>query len=200
MKGYILILLSLLFITSCVETVIVGTATTGFLVKQERKVSSTKDDAWISAQIDKKFITAGLKSPANKIGVSVNEQRVLLTGIVNRDAMVKMANKLAWEVEGVREVIDEIQVVRNKSMIKTFFNYFSDTSITTQIDAKILFSNNASLSNIKVITINRIVYLIGIAKSQAEIVAVNEIASKTWGVNKVINHVILASDSRIIEK
>jgi osmotically-inducible protein OsmY len=181
----------LLSTTSCVETILVGSIATAVVVKQDKSVENTKNDILISANIDQKFIQEGLKNPTNKIGVSVDRQRVLLTGIVSDENMVKKANELAWKVGEVKEVIDEIQVNENKSWVTNSINYFKDLVITSQIKSKALLDKNISSANFKVITINKIVYLLGSAKNQSEIKAINELAAKTLLVKKVVSHIIL---------
>ena len=193
MKKYLAIAL-LIFITSCVETVVIGTATTAIIIVQNKSITDTKNDLLITAQIDKKFLANGLKNPDNKIGVTVEGQRVLLTGVVDDDKMVKKANDLAWKVSGVMEVIDEIQVIENKSLISNFTNYFRDVLITAQIRTKAALDKNISSVNFEVITVNKIVYLIGTAQNAGEIKAIGDISAKTIWVDKVISHIILAKN------
>ncbi|MFT6105843.1 MAG: osmotically-inducible protein OsmY [Rickettsiales bacterium] len=189
-KKYLAIIL-LFLTTSCIETLFVGAAATVIVVAQEKQPSETASDIWITTQIDQKFLFAGLKNPANKIGVTVDKQRVLLTGIVDSKRMVKKANSLSWRVPGVKEVIDEIQVYSKKSTIRNFLNYFKDASITAQIGTKALMSKDIASINFEVVTINKVVYLIGSAKNEREIRYLTEIAAKVIGVRKVISHISL---------
>jgi osmotically-inducible protein OsmY len=191
-KKYILIT-TLFLTTSCVETVVIGAASTGVVLTQEKSVKDTKDDLMIEAKIDQKFIEAGLKNPANKIGVTVDEQRVLLTGAVDDEKMISKANDIAWKVKGVKEVIDEIQFNQKKTAFGAIGNYFADSAITVQINSKFVFDKRITAANFEVITINKIVYLFGVAKSQREMSAANEIAAKIVGVKKVISHIRLIS-------
>ncbi len=190
MKKYLSILI-LIFTTSCVETLVVGAAAGGVLATQNNTVKETKDDVIITAKIDKEFVKAGLKDPTEKVGVTVDRKRVLLTGIVSDVRIAKKANEVAWSVAGVKEVIDEIQIKEDKSSFGNFFSYFKDASITAQISTKALFNKDVSSVDFDVITINRIVYLIGSAKDQEEIKAIHEIASGTIGVKKVISHIVI---------
>ncbi|MES2677648.1 MAG: BON domain-containing protein [Pseudomonadota bacterium] len=193
MKKYLSIL-TLILTTACVETVVVGATATGVVIAQDKSIVDTKDDLLITTQIDQKFIAQGLKNPVNKIGVTVDKQRVLLTGIVDDSNLVKKANEIAWKVSGVKEVIDEIQVKENKSLADNFVNYFKDVAITAQISSKALLDKNIASVNFEVVTINKVVYLIGTAQNSNEIKALSDIAAKTVGVKKVISHIILAKD------
>jgi osmotically-inducible protein OsmY len=192
MKKYLLIT-TLFFTTSCVETVVIGAAATGVVLTQEKTVKETKDDLIIEAKIDKEFIGAGLKNPTNKIGVTVDEGRVLLTGNVSDEKIIAKAGEIVWKVKGVKEVIDEIQFNQKKTAFGIVGNYFTDAAITTQINSKLLFDKKITSANFEVITINRIVYLFGVAKSQREMNAANDIAAKIVGVKKVISHVRIVS-------
>ena len=195
MKKYLIILL-LFFITSCIETVVVGTVATGVVVTGNKSISDTKKDIIIEAQIDQQFIKNRLKFPTNKVGVTVDEQRVLLTGLVDDENIIKKANEISWKVDGVKEVIDEIQFSKKKGLFSVTGGYVIDSAITTQIKTRMLFNKEISSSNFKIITINNISYVIGVAKNDVELKAVNEIIAKTAGVKKVISHIILSSDHR----
>ena len=196
MKIFLITIIALSFLSSCIETVAIGALSTAVVASREKSLKDTKDDTLIEAAIDLKFVNHGLKKPTDKIGVTVNEQRVLLTGIVDDQSISKIAEKLSWEVDGVKEVINEIQIIDKKSSGKNFLSYFPDTAITGQVKSKILFDKNVSYLNISVTTINRVVYLIGVAENQREIKKALELAAKTSGVKKVVSHLILKSDKR----
>ncbi|MFT6331826.1 MAG: osmotically-inducible protein OsmY [Lentimonas sp.] len=182
----------ILFLTaSCVETLILGAAAGGIFATQSKSLGDAGGDVLISAKIDKSLIASGLKNPNNKIGVTVDKKRVLLTGIVDNAVIAKKAVEIAWKTKNVKEVIDEVQVVNNKSLGKNFVNYFKDSSITTQINSKALLNENAKTLDFDVVTVNQVVYLIGSAKRIKEIKAVIDIAATTIGVRKVINHIVL---------
>lgn len=190
MKKYLLI--TILFLTSsCVETVVLGGVATGVILNQEKSFGDTKSDLIIETKIQAQFAKEGLKTPTNSIGVTVDEQRVLLTGFVDNEKIITKANEIAWKVAGVKEVIDEIQFNEKKTVVGTTIDYVADTAITAQINSKLLFNKKISSSNFEVITVNKIVYLIGIAKNQSEINIASDIAAKTSGVKKVISHVKL---------
>ena len=196
MKKYFPIFL-LVVLSSCVETFAIGAlATTGTFIYRDKTINNTKKDIVIETEIDKEFIKNGLKKPTNKIGVSVDEQRVMLTGAVDNEKIISKANDIAWNVKGVKEVIDEIQFDENKSFVNSFGNYFVDSKITTQIKLQALFESKISSNNLEVITINRVVYLIGSVKTKSEAKRINELAAKTAGVKKVISHISVLKQSK----
>jgi osmotically-inducible protein OsmY len=71
-----------------------------------------------------------------------------------------------------------------------------DYLITSEIEARLLFAKNLASINYKITTVDKVVYLIGVAQSKEENQKVLNIAAKTSGVKKVINHVIFADDQR----
>jgi len=187
---------TLILATSCVETVVVGSIVGGALVVQERSLDKTKDDVIIVTKLTADFVKNGLKNPGNSIDITVNEGRVLLTGI-SRDAdKTALASSLAWKVTGVKEVIDEIQLRDDEDLKpKDFSKAFIDYLITSEVEIRLFFSK-ASLVNYKITTVGKVVYFLGTAADSAEMQKAIAIAAKTRGVTRVVNYLILADDSR----
>ena len=189
-------LILILSLNSCVETIVVGTVAGSQFALRDKDLNDTVDDLNITSKIVEKFTFAGLKNPGNAIDVMVNEKRVLLTGIVSDEKLAKKANELAWKVGGVIEVIDEIQVAKNGSSLNGFRTYAQDAIITSQIESRGFFTRNISLVNVKINTVNGVVYLLGIAKNEREINKVTGFIASIKGVQKVVSHVIIADDER----
>jgi len=196
MKKFIAALSLLLITTSCVETVVVGSFATVSVVTREKTISATADDVYIAAQIDKNFLTNGLKGFSNSVGVSINEGRVLLTGIIRDADKGRAAVEIAWKTAGVKEVIDEIEVSKDGIKMRDFSGIISDSYITSLIKTKLFFHQQIFPANYKVTTFNNVVYLIGVYKTEADLKELLRIVSKTQGVKKVVNYVISADDNR----
>ncbi len=62
--------------------------------------------------------------------------------------------------------------------------------------AKMLVDRKIFSANYHVITSNQVVYLIGLAQNDLELKEVFKRVAKTYGVKKVVNHVILKNDKR----
>lgn len=187
----------LLFTTSCIETVLVGSAATGVVVVRDKQIADTGKDIVISTKIGSSFLVNGLKNYGNSVDVTVNEGRVLLTGIVRDAQKAKLAAELCWNVKDVKEVIDEIQLRDNDSVsAKDFLDAAADYSITSQVEAKMLFDKKIATLNYQVTTVNKTVYLLGVAQSEAEKRRVLALAAKIRGVKKVVDHIILTNDDR----
>jgi osmotically-inducible protein OsmY len=121
----------------------------------------------------------------------------MLTGIARDPAKAKLAQELCWQVKGVNEVIDEIQIPEDgKFKLADIGSAFYDYLITAEIEAKFALAKDLRTLNYQITTVNNEVYLLGVAINEKEMNRAVSIASKVNGVNKVVNHIILANDSR----
>jgi osmotically-inducible protein OsmY len=194
-----LVISALLLLSSCVETVIVGTVAGTAIVTREKTIRDTVSDVKIAAKIDSKLLKNDLKNPVSNVNVMVNEKRVLLTGIIDDADKAKKANEISWSIDEVKEVIDEIDIVSKeetkinlKRVTKTFWDYV----ITGQIEAKLFFTKGIYSKNYKITSIAGRVYVLGVANDHREIQRLLRAISTTLGVKEVVNHVILINDSR----
>ena len=76
-----IILLSF-FLTSCVETVVISSIAGGAISIREKSFSNTQKDVMIASKLATSYVKNGLKNIGNSVDISVNEGRVLLTGII----------------------------------------------------------------------------------------------------------------------
>lgn len=187
----------LIFSVSCVETVVVGSIATGVVVVREKSFSSTRKDVMMATALASEFVKNGLKNPSNSVDITINEGRILLTGIVRDHSKGKLAVDLAWKSTGVKEVIDEIQYSEDEKLRPRDFQIaFNDYLISLQLEAKLFFSGDVSAVNYKITTVNKTTYLLGVAYEDEELRKVLSIVSKARGVRKVVNHIILVDDNR----
>lgn len=191
------LLSSLIFLTSCVETVVVGSFATATVAVREKTLNDTRYDIQIYSVLSADFVQNGLKNYGDSVDITVNEGRVLLTGIVRDQSKAKLASELAWKVTGVKEVIDEIQSRDGDSVHFADFTSASyDYLITAKAETFLLFSKKVSSVNYKATTVNKTVYLIGVAQDEAELNRVIKTITKISGVEKVVSHVVMLSDRR----
>lgn len=181
---FIFLLAVVPLLQNCAPLLIGGATATGVTVAQERSVGNAIDDTAIWAAIKNSYMQEDMKALMTGVNVKVNEGRVLLTGKVNTPETRVTAVRLAWQPEGVKEVIDEV-VVTDKDSVA---DYAHDTWVTTQVKSKLLFNRDISSINYSVETVNGVVYLIGVARSQEELEAVTTITSTVRGVKRVISH------------
>jgi osmotically-inducible protein OsmY len=98
------------------------------------------------------------------------------------------AVQIAWDQEGVTEVVNELKVDKNSGKFD-IVQYTRDTMITSQIKSKTFLDRSIKFVNYTVITVNDVVYLFGMARSEEELQKVATIASNINGVQKVVSHV-----------
>ena len=172
--------------------VISAGSTAGVVAAQERTVGHAIDDLSIKTAIISKFVQKDTNDLLINVDVEVSEGRVLLTGDVNKAETAMNAVKLAWQVEGVKEVLNELKVNDKGDWQK----WLTDIWITQQVRAKLLLEKNVRSINYSIETVHGTVYIMGIAQSKAEMDKVMYIASITRYVKEVVNHVRLKDDPR----
>jgi osmotically-inducible protein OsmY len=183
----VLLLISLLALSTVLSgcTAVIGAgATVGVAAVQERGIKGRVSDLKIEALVLEKFFKAGFKLTTT-IGAEVYEGRVLLTGASKDTKITDQAVKLTWQVEGVKEVLNEIQVGSDSSIS----DLAQDSWITAQLKSKMTFDQEILSINYVVETVNRTVYLIGIAQNSAELNRVKQHAAQVKFVRNVISHV-----------
>ena len=163
-----------------------GAGSTMVIAEGDKSLGTTIDDATIKVKISTKFLQSENNLFLN-INIEVTEGRVLLTGIVQKQETRIEAIRKVWEVEGVREVINEIEI-GDKSTIKEYAN---DVWITTQV--KTLAAKNigwrALAYNFE--TIKGKVYLAGITSHKDQLNILIESIETIKGVKEIVNYVVI---------
>ena len=168
-----------------------GAAAAGVGAVQERGLEQAVVDSRIHTEINYKWIEYN-KEMFAALDSSVYEGRVLITGVVKTEERRDMAVKLAWQVKGVKEVLNEI-IVDPSGKTGTFAR---DIWITTQLKAELLADKDIAAVNYSIITVRHVVYLLGVAQDKAELDRVINYARNTEYVERVVNHVLLKNDPR----
>ncbi len=178
-------------LSGCASMVVGAGATAGVALAQERAVGQAVDDTAITVEINHQLLQKS-EILFRDVDVEVVEGRVLLTGNVkNPEDRVAVA-RLAWQAKGVREVLNELEI-NDQSSLR---DYAKDVWITTQLKVKFLGDAEMSAINYSIDTLNGVVYLFGIAQSQAELDRATGHARNIKGVTKVVSHVILKTDPK----
>ena len=191
MKNNILLLVLLLSsinILSCSPAGILASGgATGMVVAEgDRSFGTVVDDATIKINIASKFINSDDNLFVD-VGTNVLEGRVLLTGLVDNQEIRIDAVRRVWDVEGVNEVINEIQI-GNRESIK---EYAQDLWITTQVRG--LAAKTIGLRSISYNfeTIQGRVYIAGITSRADQLEELVKVAKTIKGVTEIINYVII---------
>ncbi len=170
--------------------VILGIGTAGGVAcVQERSVGAAIDDKTIQLQINAELLRQD-EVLFRQVDVEAVEGRVVLTGAVATSEKRLQATRIAWQASGVKEVANELQVTDKGGVV----DYAKDVWITTQLRTKILTDTEIFDINYTVETVNGVVYLLGIAKTQTELDRVTGHARTIRGVAKVVSHVRLKAD------
>jgi len=163
-----------------------GGATTMVVAEGDKSLGTIVDDATIKLNISRKLLISENNLFIN-IDTSVVEGMVLLTGVVKNQERRIEALKIVWEVEGVKEVINEIEI-GDKTSIKEYAN---DVWITTQIKA--LAAKEIGLRSISynIETIRGKVFLAGITSRPEQLETLVNITKIIKGVREVVNYVVI---------
>ena len=109
------LLLCALALSGCAGAVVgVGTAAVAASTT-EKGFSTSVSDGVIFAKLKDRFIQQNA-SLLTSTDVSVNDGAVLFTGKVKTPEDKIQATRLAWEIKGVREVVNELQVTDTSSI------------------------------------------------------------------------------------
>jgi len=187
MKSYLSIILIVIFLSSCSP---VGRFGAG--------VDITFDPRTIGMQIDdtimQKNLVARLSLSEKKyflsIQVEVLDGRIFLSGKVNQPEEKIKITKLAWETKGVREVKNAITIKGNSNFKQTA----KDILITSQLRTALIFNKKTKARNYTLETINKKIYIFGIAMDDEEKKEVLSEAEKIYDVEKVIPSIYLATE------
>jgi len=156
----------------------------GYALSQERSLSDTAHDAGIHAALSQSWHQYNVKL-ADDLDSTVYEGRVLVTGTVPSEDWHQEAIKRAWQTDGVKEVYDQIQL----SPSEGFMQDMSDTTISSKLKADLVADGDVKSINYTVTTVKGVVYVMGSARSQAELNRVIDYARNIANVKNVVSYV-----------
>ena len=164
-------------------------------------VDITFDPRTIGMQIDDTIMQKNLSARlalSNKkyflyIKSEVRDGNIFLSGKVDRPEEKIQITKMAWETKGVRSV-------KNAITIKGQTNFKStskDILITSQLRTALILNKKTKARNYTLETVNKNIYIFGIAMDQDEKKEVINEAKKINGVEDIITSILLVEDLRI---
>lgn len=178
-------LLPLLTLGGCVAPLIIGGgAAAGMMATREKGIGGTASDSAISSKVKSNLYNFNPDLHA-KVSVTVQNNEVLLTGVVQDPTWSGEAERLAKSVQDVKNVINHIETVGEESL----GSLTQDGWITTRVKSSLMFEPDVYSLNYTIETCNGVVYLTGIGQNEEEIKRVATIASNVGGVKKVVNYV-----------
>lgn len=172
-------------LAGCGPSVVIGAgAAAGNAALQERGFVKTVGDTATEAKIAANLANHSAQLFVD-VSVEVYEGRALMTGAVDKTQDRIEAVRIAWNVNGVREVLNEIQV-RNTSDL---LDAARDKLITADLSTTITVDKRVKSINYSIETVNGTVYLMGIAQDQAELDRIRNHARQIRYVRRIISHV-----------
>ena len=187
MKKLLNILLILALLSSCTSISRFG-----------KGVDITFDPRTIGMQIDdtimQKNLSARLALTDKKYFLSIQSEvidgRIFLSGKVKEPEEKIKITKIAWETKGVRSVKNAISIKGQSN----FKGTAKDILITSQLRSALIFNKNTKARNYTLETINKTIYIFGIAMTEEEKKEVINEANKIFDVKNVIPSIYLASE------
>jgi osmotically-inducible protein OsmY len=164
-------------------------ATAATAASEERGLGQAVDDSRIGLAVQAKFLASDAGMLA-KVDVEVHEARVLLAGKVeNRELRIE-AIRLAWQVDGVAEVINEVQLAEPEDTGE----YLNDLWVAQELRTKILFDSQIRSINYNIDCVTGTIYLMGVAQDQTELQRVIDHARDISYVRHVVSYVRLKNE------
>ena len=159
-------------------------ASAGTAASQEGGIGGAFSDASIKGSINEAWFRYNVETFA-KLSTTVNQGRVLLTGVVQNPEDRVEAVRLVWQVKGVKQVINEIRVADSEGLT----GFVRDNWITTRLRTAMTFEKNVQSLNYSIDTVQGVVYLMGVSMSEAELNRVKSLARTIPNVKQVVSYV-----------
>jgi osmotically-inducible protein OsmY len=161
-------------------------------------VDITFDPRTIGMQIDdtimQKSLSARLALTDKKYFLSIQSEvldgRIFLSGKVDEPEEKIKITKLAWETKGVRAVKNAI-TIKGQSNFKSTAK---DILITSQLRTALIFNKKTKARNYTLETINKNIYIFGIAMDEEEKKEVINEANKIYDVDEIFPSIYLATE------
>jgi osmotically-inducible protein OsmY len=153
-------------------------------VKEERPAVGS--DEWLITKV-KTTLLFHRSVSAGKTEVFAKDGIVTLRGEAATMAQKELTTEYARDVEGVKDVKNEMTVNEKKYQKRTVGNKIDDSSITAQVKMTLLYHRSTSAVNTSVTTKRGIVTVSGKAANAAEKDLVSKLVADINGVKQVTN-------------
>ena len=124
------------------------------------------------------------------IQTDVLDGRIFLSGRVDEPEEKIKITKMAWETKGVRSVKNAITI----KGVSNFKSTAKDILITSQLRTALIFNNKTKARNYTLETVNKNIYIFGIAMNEEEKKEVINEANKIYDVEEIIPSIYLATE------
>lgn len=177
---------SALILQACAPLAIGAGAVAGTTAISTAREERTAEDVYNDTALSSKITYNFQKKATGLFGVvtpTVRGGKVLLTGTLTSARQKAKAELLAREVKGITKIFNKIKVGQDDP--KTFAK---DVLITSKLKAKLAAEENIHSVNFSLQTIDGVVYVMGLGRSQQEINAVTNIIKSQQDVREVVNY------------
>lgn len=180
-RSLCLISLTALLLQGCVGAVVVGGAAVATKTTTDPRTTGTQvDDTTLEMRVSTALTKdLPLKQDARVVVVAYQGQ-ILLMGQAPNSELALKAQQIAEKVDGVEDIYNEIRLGQPIGIARVS----QDSWLTTKIRSKLLTSNQVKSTNVKVITENGEVFLLGLVTDKQG-KAASKVASETEGVQRV---------------
>ena len=197
-KNYLvgLTIVSLFLLQGCAPLIIgagVGAGTAIVAATEERGMGGALTDTEIRTHVSAAWYRHSVDMHG-KLALTVREGRVLMAGTLPTEQLHLDAVRLAWEAKGVKEVIDQVTITGEK---ETLGDVTRDSWISTKLKSKLVLDGDIASRNYTVVTVGAVVYIMGVAQTQAELNRVTEHARHIGGVKKVVSYARIKGESAL---
>ena len=179
-----IIILSLSLLSCSPSIITTGTSAAVGQANDGKSLGESWDDTTIKLGIKEKYFSYDA-TLFTKIDVEVELGKVLLTGVVPFGDMRLEAVRLAWQQDGVIEVLNEISIDTGYGLD----DIAKDKFISTQLFTKILTDSDIKKFKYDFEVQKQIIYLFGVSNDQSEINRVIDHAKSIKGVLDIINYI-----------
>ncbi|MDC0517780.1 BON domain-containing protein [Candidatus Pelagibacter sp.] len=190
---FLIIFLVVLILHGCVGVSSKGIFGTGVSVAFDpRSVGTQIDDSIMQKNLSARVLILD-KKYLFSVKSKVLDGRIFLTGKVDDPEEKLKLTKMAWEIQGVRSV-------RNDIKVKEDFNFkqsAKDILITSQLRTALILNKNIKSSNYQIDTYKKKIYIYGIALTSDEKEEVINEAKEILDVQNVVASILLVENLRI---
>jgi len=151
---------------------------------------TANSDAWLRDKV-KVTLLFHRSVSSSKTEVNVKDGIVTLQGEATSQAQKDLTTEYAKDVEGVKNVNNEMTVTENSKKTQTVGEKIDDASITAQVKMTLLYHRSTSALNTKVETKRGVVTLSGKASNTAELDLATKLANDVNGVKGVKNRMTI---------
>lgn len=166
-------------LSGCVGMMLGGAAMGVIAAVDRRTLGAQTDDTTFELKAAK--LLEPIVGERGHVNVTSYNRKVLLTGEVADEAMKQAAQDAVRSIDGVQNVINELQVLGPTSLTSRS----ADALITTKVKASLVDMKTISANSFKVVTERGVVYLMGRVTEREGFVGA-EAARKVGGVARVV--------------